>query len=215
MRSFLPSNIATLTVQEILDATRERGGLFSLELAGELKANKLLHWLVMHRDDIALSNFLVGDKKAVFENIEALDIIELRALASWIPKKFELDNDGRKLEWRQRLMQRVRLLVSQEKGEQVKGCWDARNSKRAMVTLPTLKPEQCRRSIYYYQTMKQSLLRIKQCEDKECLLAKKKALLKDAENLSLSTKRDYDEVLAESRDPDIKNGFSPSKVNLN
>ena len=100
MRSYVPANVAELSVHNLLDAASCQGGLMSLELASELKSNKLLQWLVMHPEDIAFANFLNGDKKTVFENIELLDIVEIRALAGWIPKVFELDNDGRKAEWR-------------------------------------------------------------------------------------------------------------------
>ena len=86
--------------------------MLSLELATEIKQNKLLAWLVQHPDDIALDNFLSGDKKQYFEALEALDVVELRALVCWIPAKFELDADGKKLAWRSRLIARVRSAKS-------------------------------------------------------------------------------------------------------
>ena len=212
MRSYIPPNISELTVNDLIEASRTNGGLYSMELATEIQNNKLLHWLVMHQDDIAYANFLAGDKKAVFENIEVLDITEIRALACWIPKKFELDFDGKKNEWRKRLMARAKLLVSQSNGESVKGGWDEASNKRAMVTLPSLKDEQFRRSVYKYQTVNQFLARIKQYDEKEDLLTKKEKWFSAAQERAITSKKDFDEVLSESRDPEIKRCFSPSKL---
>jgi hypothetical protein len=50
----------------------------------------------MDTQDIALENFLMGDKKQWFLNIEKLDVVELRALALVLPLKFELDGDNKK-----------------------------------------------------------------------------------------------------------------------
>ena len=43
MRSFIPYNISELTVNDIIDRSRANGGLYSMELATEIKTNKLLH----------------------------------------------------------------------------------------------------------------------------------------------------------------------------
>jgi len=63
MRRFVPSNVTEMSVNDILTAAKDAGGLMSYELASEIKANRLLQWLVMHPEDIALTNFLAGDKK--------------------------------------------------------------------------------------------------------------------------------------------------------
>lgn len=60
MRAYMPSNLPELSVPELMAAVRAQGGLLSLELATELKTNKLLHWLITHPEDIAASNFLAG-----------------------------------------------------------------------------------------------------------------------------------------------------------
>jgi hypothetical protein len=174
MRSFIPINVTELTVDAMQTRAKELGGLFSLELILELKKNKLLHWVVTHKEDIAMSNFLVGQSKQFFENIEAYDLVELRAICVCLPEKFELDGDGKKAEWRSRIMNRTKLLASQQARELVKGAWDYANAKRAMVPLPPLKPEQERRGLYYFKTKQQSDQRIKQYIDKENLLKKKR-----------------------------------------
>merc|ERR1719223_1533437 len=144
-----------------------------MELATELKNNKLLHWIITHPDDIASANFLSGDKKSYFENLEGLDITEMRALSVCIPTKFELDKNGKKAEWRGRLMDRIKQLVAQQKGEKRKGPWDAVAGKRTMVTLPPLKPEHIRRSVYHYRTREESAQRLKGYDDNAQLLRKK------------------------------------------
>jgi hypothetical protein len=148
----------------------------------------------------------------IFENIEILDIIELRALACWIPKKFEFDYDGKKAAWRSRLLQRAKLITSQASGELVKGAWDPKTNKRAMVKMPPLKPELLRRTVYFYTGMAQSLKRIQQFESKEATLADKIVKLAQAEEASTVAKKDFDVLLAEIRDPQVKGTFSPSKL---
>ncbi|RYH06033.1 hypothetical protein EON65_43385 [archaeon] len=91
MRTFIPVNIQDISVQDLMQQSRETGGLLSFELATEIKQNKLLHWIVTHPEDIAMANFLTGEHKAYFENIDTLDIIELRAIVAVLPDKFELD----------------------------------------------------------------------------------------------------------------------------
>jgi hypothetical protein len=178
MRSFIPINVAELNVNGIMDYAREKNGLIPLELATEIKNNRLLHWVVTHADDIATANFLYGDKKSYFDNIECLDIIELRAIAVSLPAKFDFDNDGKKLEWRKRFMQRVKQMVSQFNGEKVKGPWDGISNKRLMVDLPALKPELMRRNLYYYRTKEQSDVKLKQYDDKNALLVKKEGVFR-------------------------------------
>eukprot|EP01038_Epipyxis_sp_PR26KG_P005253 gene5253-7301_t len=212
MSSFIPANINELSVNDLMDLAKENHGLLSLELATEIKNNRLLHWIVTHEDDIALANFLTGDKKSYFENLEGLDIIELRALAMRLPTKFELDNDGKKGEWRTRLMSRVKQLVSQFNGDKVKGAWDASLGKRAMIQLPPLKPEQLRRNVYYYRTKEQSILKLKQYDDKNNILLKKQALLAKAEVTAIDTKKEYETILEESRDPDFREMYGIEKL---
>lgn len=204
IRSFIPLNISDLSVNDLIESTKEQGGLLTTELALEIKNNKLLHWVITHRDEISYANFLAGDKKHFFENIEGLDIVEIRAIVLCIPEKFELDVDGKKSEWRNRLMTRAKQMVSQFNGDFVKGGWDSNLHKRAMVKLPPLKPEHERRSIYFYRTKEQCQLRLKQFDDKQTLLNKKLAWLTKAEKETEDAKKEYDTILNEMRDPDLK-----------
>jgi len=147
MRSLMPVNINALSAQELCVKAKELGGVMTLELATEFKNNKLLQWIITDPKDIARANFLTGPSAACFEAIESLDIVEMRAIAACLPMRFELDGDGRKEEWRERFMGRVKLLVQQEQGEQVKGGWDGTTNRRAMITLQVMKNENKTQSV--------------------------------------------------------------------
>lgn len=203
MRAYFPPNIMDIQANDIVNLYVEHGGLTSMELAQELKANKCLQWLETHPDDIVYDSFLTGERKAYFENLESMDIIEMRALATVIPVKFELDNDGKKAEWRGRFFARLKQMVSQQRREKVKGPWDPTKNMRTLVDLPPLKPDHLRRPIYYFRTKEQSDLKLKQFDDKLALLAKKKKWLEAAETETKDAKEEYDTVLKEMRDPDF------------
>ena len=133
MRSYIPLLITEMNIDDIKESVKERNGLLTLELLNEIKSNKLLQWVVMHPTDISMENFLMGEKKQYFENFEKLDVIELRALISVIPRKFELDGDGKKADWRDRFMGRAKQIISQDVGDSVKGVWDPNIGSRSMV----------------------------------------------------------------------------------
>ena len=133
MRSYIPLLIKNMSIDEIKNSVKEKNGLFTLELLNEIKSNKLLQWTVMHPYDISIDNFLMGENKQYFENFEKLDVVELRALISVIPLKFELDGDGKKADWRDRFMCRAKQIISQDNGDSVKGVWDPITNSRSMV----------------------------------------------------------------------------------
>lgn len=212
MRSYIPVNIADLSANELMEEAKRQGGYLSLDLATEIKNNRLLHWLVQHKEDIAISNFLAGEKKQFFENIEALDLIEIRALMLCLPEKFELDGDGKKNEWRTRIVARAKQMVSQSRGEKVKGGWNGAENKRSQVTLPPLKPDQERRAIYFYRSKEQCDLRLKQYDEKDNTLKKKQAWLESAKKAADEAKKEYDTILNEMRDPDLKAQYGADQV---
>lgn len=135
MRSYVPVNIATLSLDALRTEVVDRSGLFTDDLLFELRKNKLLQWMVMHPDDIAYANFLLGEVKQFFENLEMYDIVELRALALCVPEKFEIDSDGKKMAWRDRLIARVKTLSQQQAGMIIKGGWDPSINRRADVSV--------------------------------------------------------------------------------
>jgi hypothetical protein len=121
MRSLIPNNIAQLSINDLMKEVREKGALYTQELAVEIKNNKLLHWLQLAPEDIALTNFLSGEHRQYFVNIDGLDVVEMRALRMVLPEKFELDQDGQKAEWRERFISRMKQLVAQQNEDSIKG----------------------------------------------------------------------------------------------
>jgi len=69
----------------------------------------------------------------------------------------------------------VRQLVSQQRGDLVKGSYDPKISQRAMVAQPGLKPEQARRSVYFFRTKEKSAIKLKQYTDRINLLARRES----------------------------------------
>lgn len=204
MRSFIPLKVSEMTIADIMDATKQHGGLLTVELATEIKTNKLLHWIVMHPTDIAMSSFLTGEHRQYFVNIDALDLVEMRAIRCCLPDKFELDNDGQKAEWRSRFISRLKQMVLQANQEQVKGGWDFESGKRAMVTLPPLAPDSLRRPIYFFRTYAQTVARLKQYTDRQALLERKEKELARLTAECIERKKEYDTVLVEMRDAEFK-----------
>lgn len=143
MRSLIPINIAQLSVADLLAEVAGKNSLYTHELAVEIKSNKLLHWLLMAPEDIAMTNFLSGEHRQYvhallfdvlssaeeqffnecryFVNLDGLDVVEMRALRMVLPDKFELDQDGAKAEWRERFIGRLKQLVSQQNEDFIKG----------------------------------------------------------------------------------------------
>jgi hypothetical protein len=212
MRSLIPQRVAEMSLKDIQEHIAQLQGLYTPELVAEIKTNKLLHWLVTHTDDIAFSNFLSGEHRQYFVNVEGLDVVELRALRLVIPDKFELDSDGAKAEWRERFVARVKQLVAQENGDMIKGGWDAEMGNRAMVRLPALKDDQSRRQIYFYRTKTQMEKRLKQYDEKDALLLKKEQLLARATAEAADMRQEYDIILEETRDPAMKSLYGAEKL---
>eukprot|EP00854_Cymbomonas_tetramitiformis_P023461 gene23461-28404_t len=78
----------------------EKGVYYPLDLCHYLKMTKILHWVVMHPDDVAKANFLAGADAGIWRNLQDYDLFEMRALFANLPAKFELDGTGKKAEWR-------------------------------------------------------------------------------------------------------------------
>jgi len=137
----------------------------------------------------------MGQSKQYFENLECLDIIELRAIATVLPDKFDFDQTGMKLAWRQRFFERVKLLVSQENGVEVKSTYDHATGQRRLIKLPPLTNDNKRRQIYYYKQHSVCLQQLQKYEEKETLLKKKEAWLQKATTEALDMKKEYDIIL--------------------
>lgn len=194
--------IGSLTLAEFNTLVLDNEGVFSQELMVELKNNKCLHWCIKHIDDIANASFLSGESKAYFESLETYDIIECRALVEVLKDltKFNNDQDGKKMEWRDRVFTKCKSMIDQFNGVEVKGPWNAKEGKRAMIKLPPLKPEQLRRPVYYHKTYKQYLAKLKQYDDKIALLARKESMAAAAKIQFDDAVSEWNTLLAELRD---------------
>jgi hypothetical protein len=213
MRSLIPCDIAEISISDLMQRAKDAGHMMTLELAQELKNNKLLHLIVTAKEDIAFSNFLQGDKRQYFVNLESLDVCELRAIRMCLPDKFELDGDGQKTEWRERFLGRLKQLAGQQNGDLVSGPWDPECGRRVMVKLPELKADQQRRPVYFFRTYQQSALKLKQYDDKASNLQKKEKWLEDAKTRHAELKTEYDTILEESRNPEFKQSFGLDVLN--
>ncbi|KAK3281164.1 hypothetical protein CYMTET_11029 [Cymbomonas tetramitiformis] len=101
MRSLVPVDITTVADAAALQARAlEKGVYYPLDLCHYLKMTKILHWVVMHPDDVAKANFLAGADAGIWRNLQDYDLFEMRALFANLPAKFELDGTGKKAEWR-------------------------------------------------------------------------------------------------------------------
>lgn len=208
MRSIIPVNIAELSLQDFMTHVNKSGGSYSLELANELRNNALLHWLVTDVDDIKSSNFLQGEKKQFFESLESLDVVELRALCAVLPKKFELDHDGKKKDWRDRFVAKARIMISQSNGETVAAGWNPVLKRRDFKKLPELKVEQKRRAVYFYKKHSECLSKLRTYTSKHEMLQKKQVRLVECENRYKIAKEEFEITLKECRDPLVKAAFA-------
>jgi hypothetical protein len=200
MRQIIPSNVCQLSVSELTNLLKDRGGFYSHALCSEIKKNKLLHLVIMHPEDISKLNFLMGDSRRYFLDLD-LDVVEMRAIRACLPETFELDKDGRKAEWKEKFVVKLKQLVARESGDLVRGGWDAEAGKRVMVRLPALHAHERRRSVYFHETHEQLLKQLERYDKQESLLATKKQLLQDTEHQHVELKTEYDTILAESRNP--------------
>ena len=130
-----------------------------------------------------------------------------------LPAVFELDNDGQKLEWRERFCERWKQLVSQRNRDFVKGSWDSDSSRRAMVKLPPLKPDSLRRPCYFFRPYSAAQLKLKQTADKLMLLEKKEGQLDKAKSELAELKDEYDIILREMRDASFVAFYGSEKLN--
>ena len=154
MRSYIPLNISKLSVKGYLEEVKKKGGLATFALAERLRSKKLLHWCVMHADDIARENFLMGANVSCFKNLGDYDVTELRAVYACLPPVFELDSTpgkvGQKLEWKNGLIAKLKSMSSQQDGETVKSGWDPVNEVEKVEKLKPLSAVNERQPAYYY-----------------------------------------------------------------
>ncbi|KDO25928.1 hypothetical protein SPRG_08869 [Saprolegnia parasitica CBS 223.65] len=214
--SLIPDSIAAMSVDQLLDAAKQAGVLYTRDLVNYLKQNKLLQWVVTHEVDKARDNFISGDTAQCFTNLELYDITEMRAIYLALPDAFEFDKEGRKAEWRVGFIAHLKVLVQQYHGETVKAGWDPVKGARAEVKLKPLSDKQLLNPVYRYPTEDEIKQRLVKFETQAKRLAQKKARLQAlVEHEIPLAKKEYHAVSDDCRSDDLIKSFGkPTLIRL-
>ncbi|GMF21837.1 unnamed protein product [Phytophthora lilii] len=219
LRTFIPSDIADLSVESIIARAHQgcsgvgSGVLYTYDLAAYLKTNRFLHWLVTHEDDIARANFLAIESAPFFMDFANYDINELRALARVLPDTFAFDKDGRKNAWRTSFIEHVRQLTAQQQHETIKAGWDPVKRARRDVQLPELTARQQLNPIFCYPTDAEIDTRVNKFERQRARLESKRARLKKLdEEFIPQAKAEYVAVAEDARNEDLQHAFGKATL---
>ncbi|KAG6610493.1 uncharacterized protein IUM83_06644 [Phytophthora cinnamomi] len=213
MRTYIPVDIADLSVEVIIARAHEGGTLYTYDLAAYLKMNRFLHWLVTHEDDIARANFLAIESAPFFMDFANYDINELRALARVQPENFAFDKDCRKNAWRASFIEHVRQLAAQQQHETIKAGWDPARRARRDVQLPELTARQQLNPIFCYPTDVEIDARLDKFERQRVRLESKRTRLKTLdEELIPQAKAEYVAVAEDARNEDLQRSFGKATL---
>ncbi|EGZ11991.1 hypothetical protein PHYSODRAFT_262067 [Phytophthora sojae] len=213
MRTYVPIDIADLSVEALIARAQEGGVLYTYDLAAYLKTNRFLHWLVTHEDDIARANFLAIESAPFFMDFATYDINELRAMARVLPDTFAFDKDCRKNAWRASFIEHVRQLAAQQQHETIKAGWDPAKCARRDVQLPELTARQQLNPIFCYPTDAEIDARLDKFERQRIRLESKRARLKTLdEELIPQAKAEYVAVAEDARNEDLLRSFGKATL---
>ncbi|KAK1929677.1 hypothetical protein P3T76_014894 [Phytophthora citrophthora] len=213
MRTFIPFDIADLSVENLIARAQEGGVLYTYDLAAYLKTNRFLHWLVTHEDDITRANFLAIESASFFMDFGNYDIQELRALARVLPDNFAFDKDGRKNMWRSSYIDHVRQLAAQQQRETIKAGWDPVKRGRREVHLPDLTARQQLNPIFCYPTDAEIDSRLEKFERQRARLEAKRVRLKKLDDeLIPQAKAEYVAVAEDARNEELLRSFGKSTL---
>ncbi|ETW01144.1 hypothetical protein H310_06750 [Aphanomyces invadans] len=214
--SLIPDTITSMSVEQLLDAAKAAGVLYTRDLANYLKQNKFLQWIVTHERDKSRDNFLTGDTAQCFANFEAFDVTEMRGLFVALPDMFEFDKDGRKAEWRSAFVAHLKMLVQQQRGECVKAGWDPVKGARAEVKLKPPTEKQLLNPMYRYPTEVEIKQRLERFETQAKRLAQKKARMQVLITQDIPmAKKEYHAVAEDARSEDLLRQFGkPALIKL-
>ncbi|RHY33529.1 hypothetical protein DYB32_001587 [Aphanomyces invadans] len=207
--SLIPDTITSMSVEQLLDAAKAAGVLYTRDLANYLKQNKFLQWIVTHERDKSRDNFLTGDTAQCFANFEAFDVTEMRGLFVALPDMFEFDKDGRKAEWRSAFVAHLKMLVQQQRGECVKAGWDPVKGARAEVKLKPPTEKQLLNPMYRYPTEVEIKQRLERFETQK---ARMQVLI--TQDIPMA-KKEYHAVAEDARSEDLLRQFGkPALIKL-
>ncbi|CAM9500798.1 unnamed protein product, partial [Choristocarpus tenellus] len=179
------------------------GILYPSDLCCRIKELPILHWLVSAPEDVECANFLVGEGSNSFTQLEAMDVVEMRAVWCVLPREFKRDGDGKKAEWRARFMMHLESLVRQEEGGVVSSGWDPVLGRRGTTHVPPLAPNQARHPAYFYPSGEMTQARINKLREHEQRLDSKKERLWELGEKMAETKVEVSSACADSRSKEL------------
>jgi hypothetical protein len=110
MKTFVPPDCFSTNLSRLKGELPEK-------VAERIFVRKIL-WLVRAEVDV-IKKIHIAELKTKFQ-ANKLDLVEMRAVVSVIPTEFENDADGKKKEWRDKLVERLREMVKKEEGGDLK-----------------------------------------------------------------------------------------------
>ncbi|CAM9685291.1 unnamed protein product, partial [Ectocarpus sp. 12 AP-2014] len=191
-------------------ATRVVGGVFyPSDLCVRLKECRPLHWLVSAPEDIAGANFLAGEGAAAFTQLEGMDLTEMRAVWSVLPREFLRDGDGKKAEWRARFRVQLEGLARQQDGAVVTAgwVWDPVRRRRATTRMPPLPAHRARNPAYFYPSAEAMASRVARLREQRRRLDARKRRLSELEVELGEAKAEVDSACADARSGELRERY--------
>ncbi|CAM9901891.1 unnamed protein product, partial [Ectocarpus sp. 4 AP-2014] len=183
------------------------GVFYPSDLCVRLKECRPLHWLVSAPEDIAGANFLAGEGAAAFTQLEGMDLTEMRAVWSVLPREFLRDGDGKKAEWRARFRVQLEGLARQQDGAVVTAGWDPVRRRRATTRMPPLPAHRARHPAYFYPSAEAMASRVARLREQRRRLDARKRRLSELEVELGEAKAEVDSACADARSGELRERY--------
>ncbi|CAM9529459.1 unnamed protein product [Ectocarpus fasciculatus] len=183
------------------------GVFYPSDLCVRLRECRPLHWLVSAPEDIASANFLAGEGAAAFTQLEGMDLTEMRAVWSVLPREFLRDGDGKKAEWRARFRVQLEGLARQQDGAVVTAGWDPVRRRRATTRMPPLPAHRARNPAYFYPSAEAMASRVARLREQQRRLDARKRRLSELEAELGEAKAEVDSACADARSGELRERY--------
>jgi len=138
MRGFVPPDIFSMSLPTLKAVTMPSGEPLPTAFAKRLWSKKIL-WLVRaHPDNIR--KYHIADLRGKY-SFQGLDIVEMRAVALAIPDEFDNDGDGKKAEWRDMLIQKLKELCDKDAKNDLRGPAKRNNCYKTLEDVQIFDPD--------------------------------------------------------------------------